>query len=103
MNQVIANRLKEVPHMKATDLTRNMGHLVKTLTELTAAYVKLAQVGVEKRIDVRMSNRLGWMNPTNKKKLCFWQFQEWKRKFVAVCVKMVILSQIVMFFAMSNY
>ena len=45
MNQMIASRLREIPHMKTSDMTKGKSRLVKTLTEITACYVQVAQVG----------------------------------------------------------
>ena len=46
MNQMIASQLREIPHMKASDMTKGRSRLVKTLTEITACYVQLAQVEI---------------------------------------------------------
>lgn len=100
MNQMIANRLREIPQMKANEMTREKSRLVKILTEITACYVQVAQVIMMGGCEDRVFGIASWEKHRKKKNRCIWQFQEWKRRFVVVCVRMDILSQIVLIFGM---
>lgn len=70
MNQMIASQLREIPHMKPSDMTKGKSRLVKTLTEITACYVQLAQVDMENNFTERVYNRVDLMNLKRKNNLC---------------------------------
>ena len=48
INQLIAAKLQAVPLQPSSELSRQGGQLVKTLTELASAYVQLARVCLRK-------------------------------------------------------
>lgn len=55
---------------EAKCMTKGKSRLVKTLTEITACYVQLAQVDMENNFTERVYNRVDLMNLKRKNNLC---------------------------------